>query len=209
MMSVAATWEYGRVVKDVRELLGVAGDAVHVVARTADGTGGELLESLAGMADWLTVVPARCAREPCPRLVVSGTRAHGEITFVGAVEGRQVEPLVLLLHELATGSVSWETPATPQLLGEIGRNVAVSVFVSPSCVYCPAVASTVLRFAQANARIGVAIVRADRVPPPDGVRAVPAVAADGRVVATGAIAEYELAERVAAAAISGRRSAST
>ena len=187
--------------KDVRELLGVAGDPVHVVARTADGQAGELLGSLTGMADWLTVVPAKCKREPCPRLVVSGTRTHGEITFVGAVEGRQVEPLVLLLHELATGRVSWETPATPQLLAEIGRNVAVSVFVSPSCMYCPAVASIALRFAQANARIDVAVVRADRVPPPDGVRAVPAVAVDGRVVATGAIAEYELAERVAAAAI--------
>lgn len=181
---------------EVRDLLAVPASPVHVVERTADGAGSELLASLSRMADWLKVVPGRCDRGPCPRTRVQGTRPHGEITFVGAIEGRQVEPLVLLLRELATGEVGWETPATPQLLAELERKVAVSVFVSPSCMYCPNVAEAVLRFAQASPRIDAAVVRADLVAPPGGVRAVPAVAVDGRVVSTGALAEYELAERV-------------
>lgn len=184
---------------EVRDLLAVPGSPVHVVERTADGAGSELLASLAEMAGWLRVMQGRCGeRGPCPRTRVEGARGpHGEITFAGPIEGRQVEPLVLLLHELATGDVAWDTPATPQLLAELDRNLAVGVFVSPTCMYCPAVAEAALRFAQASPRVDVAVVRADLFPPPGGVRAVPAVTVHGKIVATGAIGEYELAERLA------------
>ena len=185
---------------EARELLAVEGRPVYVVERTRDGVGSPALASLGAMAGWLEVMQARCDSGPCPRTRVEGTRPQGEITFVGAIEHKQLEPLVLLLRELATGQVAWDTPATPQLLAEIERNVAVSVFVSPGCMYCPAVAEAALRFAQASPRIDVAIVRADLAPPPGGLRAVPAVAVDGEVVATGAIGEYDLAERVVARA---------
>lgn len=135
------------------------------------------------------------------RLHVEGSDRHGELYFVGRVEGRLRELLVETLRALATGEVDWDTPATPQLLDTLARNVALGVHVSATCPFCPSVARAALHLALGSPRVSVTIVRADLHPSPR-VRSVPTVLLDGVLVATGQLAEHELAERVVARAAS-------
>lgn len=185
----------------VSELLGRAGSAVHVIERTADGAPGKVLAQLAALAPWLSIATARGADARCPRVRVEGVRPHGEITFLGPVEGRQLEPFVWLLHELSSGEPSYETPATAALLSELERNLALTLAVSATCPYCPALASTVLRFAQASPRIDVVIARADLGCLTGPVRSVPTLLADGVAVTKGPVGEYALAQKLLAAGV--------
>jgi len=150
---------------------------------------------LAAAAPWLEAVHTPGA-EGVPQLRVLGTHAHGEISFIGPVEGRVAEALAVLCRALATGDVEFDTPATPQLLRELETSVDLGVYVSPTCAFCPAVMAAVLRFAQATPQIDVTVFRADHVPLP-GQRSVPAVVANGELIAVGSIGEYDLAERLA------------
>lgn len=149
---------------------------------------------LAAAAPWLEAVHTPEA-EGVPELRVVGTDAHGEIRFVGPVEGRVAEALAVLCRALATGEVEFDTPATPQLLRELETDVDLGVYVSPTCAFCPAVMAAALRFAQATLRIDVAVFRADHVPLP-GQQSVPAVVANGKFISVGSIGEYDLAARL-------------
>ncbi len=149
---------------------------------------------LAAAAPWLEAVHTPAA-EGVPRLRVTGTHAHGEIHFIGPVEGRVAEALAVLCRALATSEVEFDTPATPQLLRELETKVDLRVYVSPTCAFCPAVMAAALRFAQATPQIDVTVFRADHVPLP-GQRSVPAVVANDEVIAVGSIGEYDLAERL-------------
>lgn len=180
---------------DVAELLGVVGHPVHVVERTATGTKSALSTKLEELAPWLSVIAASCGDRPCPRTRIEGSAEHGEITFLGSIEGRQIEPYALLLRALATGDAGFDTPATPGLLAELRENVGVGVAVSASCPHCPAVASAALRLALASPRVSVVVARAD-LGFAGSARSVPIVRVNGRIVASGPISEYALAERV-------------
>ncbi len=132
-----------------------------------------------------------------PTVRAVGSASHGEITFVGPIEGRLLEPFVQLLRALATGEVDYDTPATPACLAELKKNVALAVAVSSRCPYCPAVAAAALRIACGSARVDVAIARADLGLAGD-VRAVPTVIVDGIARRTGPVSEWELAQLVTA-----------
>lgn len=178
---------------ELSQYLGVAGEPVRVVQH-----GGTAIAPawarLGNLAPWLRVEHECDAA--LVRTVLSGSRPHGPIEFVGPIEGRQLEPLVATLRALATGEVESDTPATAVLLAGDARSVEVMVVVSPGCPYCPAVTAAALRLALFAPCVGVRVVRADSSAAPPDVRAVPTVLVDGQVVASGPIGEYELAERV-------------
>lgn len=179
---------------DLSQYLGVAGEPVRVVQQGGAEVAAAL-RRLAEVAPWL-----RVEHEPDPeslvRTTLSGSRPHGRIDFAGAIEGRQLEPLVATLRALSTGEVESDTPATAALLAGVARSVDVVVAVSPGCPYCPAVTAAALRLAVLAPQVSVRVVRADCSAAPPDVRAVPTVLVDGSVVATGPIGEYALAERV-------------
>jgi alkyl hydroperoxide reductase subunit AhpF len=177
------------------ELLSVPGDPVCLIERAA-GDADARLDALAARADWLTVRHERAPGETTS-VEVTSSRPQGEVRFVGRVEGRLLEALVLLLVELATGDAAWEGPSRELLASAVTSRHELLVAATPSCPYCPSVVAAALRFAQAAPSLAVTIVRADleRVA---GVTATPTVLVDGAVVSTGPVGEYALAERVVA-----------
>ncbi len=179
---------------ELEQYLGVPGERVRAVQRGGDALS-PALARLAEIAPWLELVFEPDASS-VPHTTLRGTHPHGSIELVGAIERRQLGPLVETLRALATGQVESDTPATAAVLARIARPTEVVAVVSPGCPYCPAVAAAVLRFALLAPRIGVRVVRADAVGAPGDIRAVPTVLVDGRVVASGSMGEYALAERV-------------
>jgi len=183
---------------ELSRFLAFEGKPVQLVERSPEPSA--LITRMVGAAPWLSRVHV-----PSPdrhRLTVSGSRAHGEILFMGPVQGRVAEALVILVRSLATFDADYDTPASPQLLQELEVKVGLGVYVSHTCAFCPAVMAAALRFAQATPWIDVAVIRADLEPLP-GQRSVPTVIANGEVVSEGSIGEYELAERVHARFIDG------
>ncbi len=181
----------------VDQLLGCPGLPVQIVERT-QSTPSKALAYLQSLSGWLTVRTVACEDGPCPRLTITGGNVQ-DVAFIGVPEGRLLEALIVLLHELGTGRPAYETPGTPGMLRELTRDHALTVVASPVCPFCPAVLGAALRFAQATPRLRVTVVRAGTVEIPK-VQSVPTVLLDGGIVATGAIGEYELAERVVQAA---------
>lgn len=182
------------VVIELEQYLDVAGDRVQVVQRGGDAPAPALVR-LAEIATWIYLAYEPDV-SPVPRTTLRGTRPHGRIELVGAIERRQLGPLVETLRALATGHVDSDTPATAEVLARIPRPTEVTAVVSPGCPYCPAITAAVLRFALLAPRVGVRVVRADVAGVPADVRAVPTVLVDERIVATGSMSEYALAERV-------------
>ena len=178
---------------DVDRYLAVPGRRVELIERAPAPC--PALAEIAKRASWLKLVHVA---SPKTKLHIEGCATHGEITFVGPVEGRLLEALVELLRALATSEVPFDTPATPQLLRSLDRRVAVSAHVTPRCPFCPAVTAAVLRLALATPRVDVVIVRADLFVSPL-VKATPSVLIDGALASVGPIHEHELAEKVMAA----------
>ena len=176
----------------MQQYLAVDGSPVELVERSPEPS--PVLDRLARLAPWLRRTHVVAEDE---RLRVSGAFPHGEITFLGPVAGRQLEPFVELLRALATREVDYDTPATPGRLAELTRCVALGVGVSSQCPYCPSVAAAALRIACASPRVDVVIARADLGLFGD-VRAVPTIRVDGVVRRTGPTSEWQLVELVTA-----------
>jgi len=187
----------GRPTANLETWLAVDGEPVRLV-ETHLGEPDATLERLADLAPWLVVERIAQPSAKVPTLVVRGAREHGSIVFRGPVRGRLLEALVVLIVELRTGCADWDGASAPALLRTIAEPHELSVVATPSCPYCPSVVAAALRFAQASPRLAVAVVRADSEPS-EGVRATPTVLLDGRLIATGPVAEHRLAELVLAA----------
>lgn len=150
-----------------------------------------LTRHLATAADWLHVVAIQ--RPQTRQLTLRGTEPHGSIQFVGDLERRMIEPLVLTLRALATGQVDLDTPATPVFLQDLRRHVRLQMVVSVACPYCPAATAVVLRLPCVSERVGVQVIRADVAGAPK-VRAVPTLLDGDRVVSSGPMQEMNLVE---------------
>lgn len=173
------------------ELLSVPGEPVVVVERARSPS---LLLSSIATVPWLTVVSAS-ATGHADRTRPRGSRfLHGEITFVGSLEGETAEAFVVLLRALATGEIEFAAPSTPQRLAGLSRNRGLGVHVTRTCAWCPGVVAAVLRLALATPRLDVAVARHDDPAVVRRVEVVPAVVLDGEVVARGAIDERALVD---------------
>ncbi len=178
--------------------LGIPGELVVVRERSAVGPAA-FWERLQRIAAWLRVEHVAVVDGQYPVTEVVGSRPHGSIRIVGAIEQRQLEPVVEVLRALATGVVEAETPATTVALRELVGDVDVSVVVSPTCPFCPRVAAAVLRFACVSPHLHATVVRADSGAAPAAVRSVPTVLVGDQIVGTGSLGEYALLEKILAA----------
>jgi len=181
----------------IDDYLDVPGKPV-VVRETSPAGPAGFWQKLEQLADWLLVKHVAVDDAEYPVTVVSGSRPHGSIRFVGAIEQRQLEPVVEMLRALATGTAEVETPATTAALRELGEDMRVTVVVSPTCPFCPRVAATALRFACLTPHFHTAVVRADTGAAPVAVRSVPTVLVNDQIAATGSVGEYALLERILA-----------
>jgi thiol-disulfide isomerase/thioredoxin len=178
----------------LEQYLAVEGQPVVARERSAAGPD-RFWTRLQQAARWLRVEYG--AERAGPRLTeLLGSSSHGRILFVGDIQGRQLEPLVETLRALSTGQLEFDTPATPSRLSELPGPVSLTVVLSPTCPFCPRVAAQAARLACASARVGVVVQRADAVAPPLRVAAIPSVLVGREVVATGAVGEYALVDRV-------------
>ncbi len=177
----------------VEDLFAIEGALVHVVERSRSGQLSQPMARLASMAPWLNFMAARCKDCPCPRTSVQGDSSHGEITFIGPIEGRLLEPFVILLRDLARGHADLDTPATASLLKNLRTNRGLSVAVSGSCPRCPRTLGTALSVALCSAYIDVVVARADLGLGPKAT-SVPTIYIDGRAVPRSRHSEYALAE---------------
>lgn len=182
---------------ELSEYLGVAGKAVRAVQHGGKAIAPALVR-LASVARWLDV-EHQPHTVPLVRTTLSGSAPHGRIEFLGPIEGRQLEPLVETLRALATGKVESDTPATAAELASLPDDVELTVVVSPSCPYCPAVTAAALRLALLSSRVSVRVVGADSGAAPPDIRAVPTVLTDGRLLVSGPIGEYALAQKLGSA----------
>ncbi len=148
---------------------------------------------LAAAAPWIVIEPREA---PSPRtLALHGTFPHGAIRFVGELENRMVEPLVLTLRALGTGQVDLDTPATPEFLRDLQQLVHLQLVVSVSCPFCPASTAVALRLSCVSDKVHIDVIRAD-VPGAPRVHAVPTLLRGTRVVASGQMHEMALVEAV-------------
>lgn len=166
---------------------------MQLVERSRDATLSPYLARLCEMAPWLTVIPARCEREPCPRITIQGGSTHGEIMFAGGLAGRLLEPFVIALRDLARGHADWDTPATPARMAELRTKRALRLAVSATCPHCPRVLGIVLRVALASPYVDVLVARADLGMTPD-ITAVPDLRIDRAPHPATTLSEYALAD---------------
>jgi alkyl hydroperoxide reductase subunit AhpF len=187
----------------VDDYLGVPGERV-VVRETSVAGPAVFWQKLEQVAAWLLVKHVAVDDAVYPVTEASGSRPHGPIRFVGAIEQRQLEPVVEVLRALATGAIEVETPATVAALRELDKEIRVTAVVSPTCPFCPRVTASLLRFACGSPHVRATVLRADTGAAPDLVRSVPAVLVDDQIVATGSVGEYALLEKILAAGASHR-----
>lgn len=174
----------------VGDLLGVAGREVRL-EETGPGAPSALIRYLEQVAPWLSV--RATVSETTPTIALRGFTPHGRMRFVGSIENRMVEPLVLTLRALATQHTDLDTPATPALLAELQRDVPLRVIVGVHCPFCPAAAAIALRLACVSTRVHVTILRAEAPEAPQ-VKSVPLLLDGEHILAQGPLQEISLVQ---------------
>jgi hypothetical protein len=177
------------------EYLKVEGRRVKVSER-GPGNRSTFWPALLARAPWLEVQFERVPELATKRTELFGSLPHGEIDFVGEVEGEQLLALVETLRALATGEPQWSSADTRARVEGLERSVDLDVFVSPMCPFCATVSSAALRFATASKAISVRVLRADILGLPAEVHTVPTVLADDEIVAQGITGEESLIRQI-------------
>lgn len=177
----------------IESYLAVEGALVRLEER-GPGVPTPLAQYLSGVARWLELAGTADPQHP-PTMALKGSRPHGGIRFIGVLEKRMIEPLVLTLRALATGSVDLDTPATPVFLGELTRDVHLRLVVGVTCPHCPGAAAVALRLPCVCTRVHVDVIRAD-VPGAPSVRAVPTLLVNNRTLGSGPVHEMQLVQSI-------------
>jgi glutaredoxin-like protein len=101
--------------------------------------------------------------EPVPTLTVAEPGEDARITFQGLPAGYEFASLLDAI-ERVSGRRDELSPELAARLGELDRDVEVTVFVTPTCPYCPGAASMAGRMALASPRVRAVVVEADEYP---------------------------------------------
>ncbi len=127
------------------------------------------------------------------------------IRFFGIPAGFELASLLQALVLLSTGDPGLEA-RTREALAGLGRDVAIKVFVTPSCPYCPRAALTAMQMAMASEHVRAEIVEAQEFPElADAYRVygVPKIVIDDRVEVEGAMPESSFLDAVLHAVAEG------
>ena len=171
----------------------------------------KLLEEVASLSDkvMLTVheladAPEEAAKlgvDRVPGIVLRGP-ANRALRFFGAPGGNEFPNFIEAMIEASKQQVAL-APEIAKQLKRLKDNVSVTVYVTPTCPYCPAVVRAAYRLALASAHVRASAVEINEFPRLGqqlGIRAVPFTVIGEKAAVAGALDEAALAEQVLQAA---------
>ena len=162
------------------------------------------LEALAGLGERVSL---RVTDEPeldverFPAICVLANGEDTRIRYYGLPWGFEVASIVGAVLE-AGRTASSLAPETLMLLESLEHDVALEVFVTPTCPHCPPAVLLAYRAALASPRVRAAAIESTEFPQlaeEHGVYAVPAIVIDGEHRYAGAVPERVFVERLLAA----------
>lgn len=165
----------------------------------------QLLEEVASLSDKiaLTVHELAEAREEAKKLrvdkvpgIVLRGPANRALRFFGMPGGNEFPTFIEAIIETSKPRVELDAQAAKQLK-KLKENVSITVYVTPTCAYCPGVVRAAYRLALASAHIEAAAVEISEFPrlaQQLGVRAVPLTVINDQAMVAGAVDEAGLAE---------------
>ena len=165
----------------------------------------ELVETLAGLApERLTVELVESDPGPgqLPQIEISRPGEAPRLLFQGLPSGCEFATLIDAVERVGGAGSGFSASATRRL-EELDHEVEVTVFVTPSCPYCPSAASLANRMALASSKVRARTVEANEFPELSrlhGVRGVPHTVVNGGRSFVGALPEEHFVERVLALA---------
>jgi glutaredoxin-like protein len=179
-----------------------------------------LLEELAGLSDKISLTVRELAEaqeeakklgvDKVPGIVLRGP-ANRPLRFFGIPGGNEFPNFIEAIIDASKSQVKLG-PETAKQLKKLKDTVSITVYVTPTCPYCPGVVHAAYLLALASARIEAAAVEISEFPrlaQQLGVRAVPFTVINDRATVAGALDEAGLVEEVLKAAEGGALGAST
>ncbi len=164
-----------------------------------------IVKEVASLSDLIEVVKCECETdseeakrfgvERHPAIIIHGEQPYG-IRFFGIPSGYEFGTFVEAIIAVSTGE-SGLPPAVEEIVRGIEKPVHIQVFVTPTCPYCPLMATTAHKFALINHNIMADVIEAVEFPELARryrVMAVPKTVINDRVEVEGAIPEGEFAE---------------
>ncbi len=168
--------------------------------------GAEAEKVLEGVAELGERVALRVTDEPelgverFPAICVLADGQDTRIRYYGLPWGFEVASIVGAVIEAGRAESSL-APETVALLGTLEQDVALEVFVTPTCPHCPPAVLLAYRAALASSRVRAAAIESTAFPQlaeEHGVYAVPAIVIDGEHRYDGAVPERAFVERLLA-----------
>lgn len=170
-----------------------------------------LLEDVASLSDRITLnvhdvrtegeVASQMGVRQVPTLIVSGA-AKGVVRYVGIPAGLEFGMLLEDLEAVGRGTAVL-ADATREKLAALAKPVHIQVFVTPTCPYCPRVASLAHRLAVESGQVTADVVEISEFPDLAAryhVQGVPKVVINDTVEFVGAQPEPMFVEAVLQAA---------
>jgi glutaredoxin-like protein len=144
-----------------------------------------------------TAEAARLKVDKVPGTVIRGP-LNRPIRFYGFPAGQEFPAFVEDIIDASRGKAEL-APETVRQLRKLRREIAIQVFVTPTCPHCPGVARLAHRMALESPHISADVVEISEFPrlaERYQVRAVPVVVIDERVVLVGAMDEPALLAQI-------------
>lgn len=169
----------------------------------------DLLEEVAALSDRLRLEVHDAESEAAlglgvsrvPATVLVGA-ARGRVRWLGLPTGHELGALLGDLIDVSAGATSLR-PASRRALAGLRRDLRLSVFVTPACPVCPAVARLAHQLAVESPRVSADVIEALEFPDlleRFRVGGVPTVIVNERRAVVGAVDEASFVRRVLAAA---------
>jgi len=171
----------------------------------------DMLQELAALSDLITLrvhiweeakeEAQRFAVERIPGIVLRG-RDSVALKFYGLPGGTEFPSFLETIVDVSRGETLF-SPESKRSLKKLKGDVAVRVFVTPTCPYCPAMARAACQLALATPHVKAEVIEVNEFPDLAqryGVRAVPLTVIDDKVMIRGAVPEKVLVEQVLKAA---------
>lgn len=136
--------------------------------------------------------------EGLPWVTVAPAGESARIAFQGLTSGFEFASLIDAI-ERAGGAGPGFGEQVQHRLDAVGGDIQITVFVTPSCPYCPSAASLANRMALASPRVQARTVEANEFPELSlrfGVRGVPHTLVNGERSFVGALPEVSFVEKV-------------
>jgi len=173
---------------------------------TCEATG-KLLQELAALSDKVTLTVHELVDEPdearrlkvdnVPGIVVRGP-VNRPLRFFGAPGGNEFTNFVETLVVASKSKVDLDADVAKQLK-RLKDKVSVTVYVTPTCPYCPQVVRAAYRLALASAHIEATAIEIEEFPrlaQQLGIRAVPLTVLNNETSISGAMDEAGLLDAV-------------